>query len=293
MDWKSAFARAQRGLREERRLYLVAVSSLSVAFLCLAVALLFMQNLGDFGERWGQSNHLSVYLADDAPAEAVAQLSVVLEALPEVQAVQSVSAEQARADFVSQSTGSTDLSSIPADVFPASLEVELVPGTPVQRLSGLSARLSSFAAVAEVETYSSFFERLDSLLQAGHGLALGLALLVSLCVLAVVGNTIRLAVARRTREIEVMKLCGATDSFVRRPFVLEGAFQGSMSAFVALVLLVIAFLVLRERADGILTALTGTRLLFLSPGAIIGLVVGGAVAGAVGSAMSLRRYLVV
>ena len=121
MDWKSAFARARRGLREERRLYLVAVSSLSVAFLCLAVALLFMQNLGAFGERWGQSNHLSVYLADDAPTEAVSQLRVVLESLPEVAAVESVDSEQARADFVAQSSQGEDLSSIPADVFPASL----------------------------------------------------------------------------------------------------------------------------------------------------------------------------
>jgi len=293
MDWKSAFARARRGLREERRLYLVAVSSLSVAFLCLAVALLFMQNLGEFGQRWGQSNHLSVYLADDAAANDVAQLRVVLEGLTEVEHVESVSSEQARSEFMAQSTMHDDLSSLPADVFPASLEVELANGTPVQRLEGLAQRLGSFRAVAEVETYSSFFERLDSLLRAGRGLAMGLALLVSLCVLAVVGNTIRLAVARRTREIEVMKLCGATDAFVRRPFVLEGAFQGSMSAFLALALLTLAFLLLRDRADGMLTALTGTRLLFLSPLAMVGLLVGGALAGAIGSALSLRRYLVV
>jgi cell division transport system permease protein len=293
MDWKSAFARARRGLREERRLYLVAVSSLSVAFLCLAVALLFMQNLGELGQRWGQSNHLSVYLADGAAESDVAQLRVVLEALPEVESVESVSSEQARAEFMAQSTMGEELSSLPADVFPASLEIEVAGGTPVQRLEGLSQRLGSFGAVAEVETYSSFFERLDSLLSAGRGLAMGLALLVSLCVLAVVGNTIRLAVARRTREIEVMKLCGATDSFVRRPFVLEGAFQGSMSALIALFLLTVAFLILRERADSMLTALMGMRLLFLSPLAIVGLLFGGAFAGAAGSALSLRRYLVV
>lgn len=293
MDWKSAFSRAQRGLREERRLYLVAVSSLSVAFLCLAVALLFMQNLGAFGERWGQSNHVSVYLTDDASAEAVGQLRVVLESLPEVAHVESVDSEQARADFMAQSVQGDELSAIPADVFPASLEIDLRPGTPVQRVDGLSARLDSFGVVAEVETYNSFFQQVDSLLRAGRGLMVGLALLVSLCVLAVVGNTIRLAVARRTREIEVMKLCGATDSFVRRPFVLEGAFQGTMSAALALILLIIAFSVLRERADGMLTAITGTRLLFLSPLMSVGLLLGGAVAGATGSALSLRRYLVV
>ena len=66
-----------------------------------------------------------------------------------------------------------------------------------------------------------------------------------------------------------------------------------MSVLLVLLLLILAFTVLRDRADGMLSALTGMRLLFLSPLSVVGLLVGGALAGAVGSAMSLRRYLVV
>jgi len=62
-----------------------------------------------------------------------------------------------------------------------------------------------------------------------------------------------------------MKLCGATDEFVRRPFVIEGAFQGFSSAALSLMLLMIGFLVLRERLDSSLAALTGIETAFLPP----------------------------
>ena len=74
--------------------------------------------------------------------------------------------------------------------------------------------------MSDVESYRSWFQKLDHLLWGARMLAVGLAVLVVFCVVAVIGNTIRLAVARRRQEIEVMKLCGATNGFVRGPFVL-------------------------------------------------------------------------
>ena len=109
--------------------------------------------------------------------------------------------------------------------------------------------------------------------------------------LAVIGNTIRLAVARRRGEIEVMKLCGATDRFVRSPFVLEGTFQGVAAALLAVLVLSLSFLIVRHHLDGSVAALTGIRATFIDPLTLVMLIVGGGLVGALGSAMSLRRYL--
>lgn len=291
MDYKSAIARARRGLREDLRLYVVAVSSLTVAFLCLGAALLAITNLSDVAEQWGRSSRMTVYLRDGAPRADVEQLRMSLEGLAEVTAVEHLSAARAREQFLEQSDVSADLASLPPDVFPASLEVTLRTGTTVQRVSAIAARIERFPPVEDVETYRGWFDRLGTLLTAGHALATALALLVVVCVLAVVGNTIRLAVAGRRQEIEVMKLCGATDGFVRGPFVIEGAVQGFASALLAVILLLVGFFVVRGQIDSTIAALTGVRAAFLPPLVALALVLGGGLAGALGSAVSLRRYL--
>ena len=96
------------------------------------------------------------------------------------------------------------------------------------------------------------------------------------CVLAIIGNTIRLAVANRRREIEVLKLCGATDGYVRSPFLVEGALQAVAAATLALLLLLIAYLCLRGHVES--HAERGDRrasTVFLDPLTMLAIVLGG------------------
>ncbi len=291
MDLKNAIVRAKRGLREERRLYVVAVTSLAVAFICLGATLLGVTNLDAAATRWGQSGRITVFLKDGADAQDVAQLRVVLEGLADVQDVTHITPSQARNSFLEEADVGADLSALPSDVFPASLEVSLVNGVTRERGESIAARLAQFRAVSDVESYGAWFQKLDQLLWGARMLALGLALLVMFCVVAVIGNTIRLAVARRRQEIEVMKLCGATNGFVRGPFVLEGMFQGFASALLAVLALLVGYLALHESVDATLAALTGSRVVFLGAWTLVALLAGGALIGAVGSAVSVRRYL--
>jgi cell division transport system permease protein len=291
MDLKSAITRARRGLREERRLYLVAVTSLAVAFLSLGATLLGVTNLDAAATRWAQSGRITLFLKDDADPQDIAQLRVVVEGLAEVSEVTHVTPAQARESFLEEAVVGADLSSLPSEVFPGSLEVILLNGVTRERSESIAARLAQFRAVSDVESYQSWFEKLDGLLWGARMLAVGLALLVMFCVVAVIGNTIRLAVARRRDEIAVMKLCGATNGFVRGPFVLEGMFQGFASAFLAMLALLAGYLALNESVDSTLAALTGSRVVFLSGWTLLALLVGGATIGAVGSALSVRRYL--
>jgi len=293
MNLKTAMQRARRGLREDLKLYLVAVSSLTVAFLCLAGALLVLTNLDTMADQWGSSRRVTIYLVDGAEADDVEQLTVLLESLPEASSVEHVSSAAARAQFLEQTQLGAELGSLPADAFPASLEVNLVEGASMVRIDDIASRVARFGAVDDVETYSGWFGNLEALLDAGRGLSLALALLVMICVLAVVGNTIRLAVAGRREEIEVMKLCGATDRFVRSPFVVEGAFQGFAASFLAVLLLFAGFLVLQGRLDASLTTITGVHTTFLQPWIVLSILVSGTLVGALGSAVSLRRYLAV
>jgi cell division transport system permease protein len=291
VNLKTAIIRAKRGLREDFTLYVVAVSSLTVAFLCLAATLLAVQNLGGLAESWGESRRMTVYLVDGARRADVEQLVVLLDGLPEVRDIEHVTSAEARTQFLEQTRVEGGLADLPPDVFPASLEVTLGAQVTVQRAANIAERLTRFGAVEDVETYAGWFGQLEALLATGRLLAIGLSLLVAFCVLAVVGNTIRLALASRRREIEVMKLCGATDAFVRRPFVVEGTVSGLVAAAVAVILLGIAYLSLRGQLDGSLSLLTGASIDFLHLSTIAAMILGGGIVGALGSALSLRRYL--
>lgn len=293
MHLETAITRAARAMREDARLHLVAIASLTVAFLCLGTSLWCLANLSTVADSLGRGARMSIYLRDGANLEDVQRLELTLQGLSEVREVVHLTSAAAREQFVRDAELEPGLANLPADVFPASLEVSLATATSPARLAEIGERLARFGAVEDVETYQAWFERLDALLATGRAASSGIAVLVLLCVLFVVGSTIRLAIAGRRDEIEVLKLCGASDAFVRGPFVVEGAVQGLLSAGLSLLVLFALYATVREEIDASIAALAGVRTVFLHPGLGLALVLGGALLGAAGSAISLRRYLTV
>jgi cell division transport system permease protein len=293
MNLVTALSRAKRACRDDMHLHAVAVASLVVAFLCLGVTQLAVGNLARIADRWGQSRHLTVYLKDGSERSAVEQLTLVLESLPEVRSIEHVSAEQARQQFVEQVEMGADGSSLPAEFFPASLEIELHRKVTEKRLAEIAERIGLLGPVEEVETYRSWFADLGRVLRGAELGAWALAVMVAVCVVAVIGNSIRLAVANRRDEIEVLKLCGATDAFVRAPFMAEGTIQGLVAALVAMLILLVVYASLVGQIRPTFSVLTGVTPCFIDPLLVLGIILGGGLVGALGSALSLRRYLIV
>src|SRR6188472_4102194 len=149
MDIRTALSRAKRGLRDDLRLHVVAVASLVVAFVCLEAALLSVTNMSRVAERWQGAQHLTVYLKDAAQQGDVAQLRLVLESLQEAQEVRYVSAADARKEFAEQVDLGLSAGALPADAFPASLEVVLRGSVQQQRAGEIAERLRRFGAVEE------------------------------------------------------------------------------------------------------------------------------------------------
>jgi cell division transport system permease protein len=294
LELATMYKRAKRGIREDAKLYAIAVSTLTVAFLCLATALLGVTNLADLADRWGRTHRMSVYLKDGAAAEDVERLRAVLGSLPAVAKVDHLSSAAAREQFLRDAQASSDLSGLPAEAFPASVEVEFTNEATDERIQEVAGKVAAFgAAVDDVDTYRTWFDRLGTLLSASRTAAGLLALLVLICVFAVVSNTIRLAVASRRDEIEMLKMCGATDSFVRAPLVLEGALQGLTASALSMFILALGYLLLRGRIDATLGPIAGLHLSFLHPLVALGIVLAGGIVGALGSAVSIRRYMAV
>jgi len=155
----------------------------------------------------------------------------------------------------------------------------------------MATKLRALPAVDTVETYQRWTERLSALLGGGVTASACLAVIVLCAVVSVIGSTMRLLLQRRKIEVEVLKLVGATNVFVRRPFVLEGATQGAAGALGAIVLLGFLFLIVRGRFDHELANLLGISPSFLPWPIALGMVMLGGALGAGTAMLSLRKLV--
>lgn len=282
--------RAWRGSRNDWRLHLLSVFSVAVAFVCLGSVLLGVTNIDAIRQRWASTGRVSVFLRPAVTPEAVADLERALRGTPDVTAVRLVSSGEARKELIASSHDEI-FEDLPEEAFPTSIELGVREAVEAERLAELSRQLTSLPVVESVETYQAWSERLGRLLMGGVTASLIMALVVFAAVVSVVSSTIRLSLARRRIEVEVLKLVGATDSYVRRPFVVEGATQGAVGAVLAVALLGALYGVVRGHFDGGLGTLLGVSPTFLSWFSICGLVLLGGLLGALSAYGSLRRLL--
>jgi cell division transport system permease protein len=290
----STTRRTRRGIVREWRLHALSIFSLTVAFVCLGASLLVVTNLHAVEERWAHAGRASVYLKEGATQDEIDALRAALSRVPGVTGVHYVSSGDARAEFGQRELGASSvLAGLPVEAFPASIELDVAQDMPEAALADMVGKMRELPAVDDVETYQSWTERLARLVRGGVAASALLALVVLSAVLAVVGSTMRMALQRRRTEVEVLKLVGATDGFVKKPFVIEGSLQGAMGAAGAIALLGALFLLVRGRLDGELASLVGVDPAFLPWQAALGMVALGAMLGAAAALASLRKMVAV
>lgn len=180
-------------------------------------------------------------LAEGVVQERVDTLTVQLEALPEVASVTFVSKDQALAEFQQEriDSGEPPITGYTANPFPARLSIKLVdPRRADQVMAMLEAVRGS--VVSRILDSRTIIDRLVSITATVRTVGVAVLLLVGVTVLLIVVNTIRMALMSRAQEIEIMRLVGASDQFVRWPFIVEGLFVGLVGAAVTLTLLLLA-----------------------------------------------------
>lgn len=218
-------------------------------FTCLVIAVtlslpmglnLLIKSLESVGGHWQQAAQISVFLRLDASQQ---QTDALLERLSQhsaVAQVELIDSEQAVAEFSKFSGMGEVLAQLPNNPLPASLRI--TPKEIAQeRLLKLVEDLQSLQVVSQVQLDSQWVERLQAILALGERFIFALTLLLIATLLLVVGNTLRLHIESRRTEIEVIKLVGGTDSYVRRPFLYMGIVYGIGGGLIAWLFLVLGF----------------------------------------------------
>ena len=212
---------------------LLTMLAIAIALVLPAALWLTLDSAKLLDAELDESASLTVYL--DMGIDA-AQAARIEEADGGVAQTRMISPEQGMADF-QQSLGIDDtLAGLDDNPLPTSIVISPQDVEPAA-MAELAERLEGVTGIDEVRVDLAWVERLRHLAALGRRVALALGVLFGFGVLLVVGNTIRLAVESRRREIEVVMLIGATHAFVRRPFLYSGAWYGAGGGLLALGLL--------------------------------------------------------
>jgi cell division transport system permease protein len=222
------------------------------------------------------------------PAETITLATQDIAAFPEVQDVLYVTEEQAlaraRRELVEFRDAYRDLQVNP---LPASIEVRLKPGSrDAATVERVAQRLRGFGFVYDVRFGREWVQKLDHLrnITGVVGLVIGLAF--AAVAVVIIGVTIRLTLMQRAREISIMRLVGATNWFIRGPFLLEGGLKGLLGGLLSLVLCYAGYLLFRDRSGG-----TFAGLIFFQSYQMVAVVAFGVLLGLGGSLVSVGRHL--
>ena len=279
-----------KSIRRNGFMSFASISTVAVSLLVLGMFLMIFLNTNNLAQYLESQVQVSVYMQDSATDKELAAVKEKLTKMPGVVKVTQVSKQQALERFKKRLGDQEQLlnSLGKENPFPNSFEVQV--DSP-ERIKVLTPQLSQ---LPKVETAKFGQEVVEHLFQLTKILRFGGILLVvflAMATLFIISNTIRLTVFARRKEVIIMKYVGATDWFIRWPFLLEGMTLGFFGAVVAFILINSIYSGLLERIHATLAFLpllpTSPLLLYVD----LFLLVAGTGIGALGSYISLRKFL--
>jgi cell division transport system permease protein len=235
---------------------------------------------------------VNVYFKQEVSLDKARQLAASLRERNGVASVEVVSSEAALKMFQDQSGFGGALEALDENPLPHALTVRpAADATDATQMDSLRRHIAAWPEVELVQVDSEWVERLNAILDLLRGIVSGAALLLGVGVLAIIGNTVRLEIFNRRAEIEVTKLVGGSNAFVRRPFLYTGLYYGLAGGLIATLLVLLGLSLL----NGPVTRLAesyGSAFRLMVPGLReVGLLVGtGALLGLLGAAHAAARH---
>jgi cell division transport system permease protein len=279
---------AVTNLRRNLLMTVAAISTVAISLLLLGGVQILGHTVAKMTDEWEESVQVKAYLLKNASVNEKEALRDEISEMPEVVGIDYVSSDEALAEFREDYDEFAD--ALPPDALPASYRIEL---TDAQFAEEVAARIRGAAGVESVQFGGQFVKTLLQINSLLRTITLVMSVTLMVAAAALIANTIRLGIYARRDEIGIMKLVGATNMFIRVPFVMEGLFAALVGAAVS-ILIVLAVNVLLFSKVGEAVPFMESVLSF-SSGDLIGIsariAIVGTVVGLVGSILALRRFL--
>lgn len=280
-------------LRTQPIAFAITLLMISVAFALPTGLYMLFNSFEQVVSSWDQGNEISIFLKANVSESAGKELADHLASRESFDNVTLISADQALQEFRAQSDLGPVLDSLDDNPLPHLLVA--IPSTEyndVGKLETLAAELEEHSKIDYVQIDLLWIQRLEHILTVIYRILLALAVMLVTSVILVIANSIRWEIESRREEINIVKLIGATNAYVRRPFLYSGVWLGSLGALLALLLVFIVLWFMDGPVTN-LAALYGTEFHLVRPSllAVVGLLSFGTAVGIAGAWIAVGRQL--
>jgi len=286
------FKRALDDIFKNRFLNLVTIITISLSILIASAFILFFVNTSEIINSWKKGLRIMAYLQPGIDNNGLKELKQKILALDDVEGFNFIPKQEALNRLKEQMKHQSSLfRNLTQNPLPDSIEIRMTAATESwQKIDTLAAQLEALPQIDEVEYGQRWVGRFAQIISLFRLAGYAMGALFFMAAIFIVANTIRLVIYSRREEVEIMRLVGATDNFIKIPFYFEGVIQGALGAMIGLAMLYIAFMFVSSNVDkGFFPGLF--RFHFLSPTILLAILVVSMLVGWLGCFISLKQYL--
>ena len=283
--------RAIKDILQNGFLNMVTIITIAFSFLIVSAFALFFINANDLVNTWKEGVRIMVYLTGDTAAEDIPHLKRTLRGLYGVRDVRFISRNEAFEKLKQQLAHQASLlENLKQNPLPDAFEVRLTPESQNWlEVEKLARQLQNIPEIEEVEYGQAWLGRFSYIFNLFRLAGYALGALFFMAAVFFVANTIRLVLYSRREEVEIMRLVGAEDRFIKAPFYIEGIIQGAFGGIVGLLACLLLFLLISSNVKPALSA-GMFQIRFLPFKMVLGLAMTSMVVGWLGCFVSLKQF---
>jgi len=284
--------KALSDIRLNRFLNLVTIFTISLSILVVSVFMLFFENAGRVIEAWNQGGRAMVYLKDNFTKDMLLEIKEKINNVGNIQEMVFISKDEALDRLRKEvSPNSAFLKTLQGNPLPNAFEIKMKSYNNIEEVETFAKKIKEIEIVEDVEYGQGWlgkFLKIFNLFKITGYAMCGLFFLIALFITS---NTVRLAFYSRKIEVEVMRLVGATETFIKAPFYMEGILQGFIGGILGLVILLVAYLMISSGITQGLSSYIYFDIRFLSIKTIILIIFVSTFLGWFGCYLSLKQIL--
>ena len=284
--------KALADIRSNRFLNLITIITIALSILVVSIFLLFFENASRVIETWNQGGRAMVYLSKDFTLDRLSDVEARLKGLGAIEQIQFISKSQALEKLKNDMADrSAFLKTLKENPLPDAFEIKIKAFGSLEEIEKIVQKIKQIEYVEDVEYGQGWLGRFLKIFNLFKFTGYAMCSLFFLIALFITSNTVRLAFYSRKLEVEIMRLVGATESFIKAPFYFEGIFQGFFGGLLGLIILFITYLMVSSGISRNLSSYVYLDIRFLSVKMILMIIFGSTFLGWIGCYLSLKQIL--